>query len=141
MSGSKTIIVDADVLIGLIHKTDALHARCLRVATFLEVKHYTSIIPAPTVLEAATVLAKDKTIRRLDLAQKLLTDYQDLDLPTLPPGLFRAISTLYQKNASVKNTPFDFFILAMAKLQNIPVVFSFDSFYKKHGLTLAEELL
>lgn len=141
MSGSKTVIVDADALIGLIHETDALHNRSLRVATFLEQHHYASIIPAPTILEAATVLAKDKTIRRLDLAKKLLTDYQNLDLPPLPAGLFRTVAELYQKNTSTKNTPFDFFILAMAKLQNIPVVFSFDSFYKKHGVTLAEDLL
>lgn len=141
MPGSNTVIVDADALIGLIHETDALHDRCLRVATFLGQHHYTSIILAPTVLEAATVLAKDKTIRRLDLARKLLDDYQDLDAPPNPSGLFRVIAELYRNNRSTKNTPFDFFILAMAKLQDISVVFSFDSFYRKHGLTLAEDLL
>lgn len=141
MPGSKTVIVDADALIVLIHETDALHRRCLRAATFLEKHRYTSIIPAPVVLEAATVLAKDKMIRRPDLARRLLDDYQDLDPPPTPAGLFRTVATLYQKNASTKNTPFDFFILAMAEILDISLVFSFDSFYRKHGLTLVENLL
>lgn len=141
MSGSN-VVVDADALIGLLNETDQLHARCLKISTFLREQHMTSLIPYPIVLEAATALAKDKTIRRPDLAHMLLTKYAAIDdnqweTANLPS----TVAQWYDPKTSRKNTPFDYYVLAVAKKNGIATVFSFDAFYKKHGLTLAEELL
>jgi len=141
MSGSN-VVVDADALIGLLNETDGLHARCLQISTFLQEQHMTSLIPYPIILEAATALAKDKTIRRPDLAHLLLKKYAAIDdhqwetvnLPSI-------VAQWYDPKTSKKNTPFDYYVLACAKKNNITTVFSFDAFYKKNGLTLAEELL
>lgn len=141
MSGSN-VIVDADALIGLLNETDQLHARCLRISTFLQKQYMNSLIPYPIVLEAATALAKDKTIRRPDLAQILLKKYAAIDDNRIETADIPLIlSQLYDPKTSKKNTPFDYYVLACAKKNNISTVFSFDAFYKKHGLTLAEELL
>lgn len=141
MSGSK-VIVDADALIGLLNETDELHARCLKISTFLEVQRIASLIPYPIVLEAATALAKDKTIKRPDLAQILLEKYAAIDdTQWETASLPSAVAQWYDPKTSKKNTPFDYYVLACAKRNNITTVFSFDAFYKKHGLTLAEELL
>lgn len=141
MSGNN-VIVDADALIGLLNETDELHTRCLQISTFLEEQQITPLIPYPIVLEAATALAKDKTIRRPDLAHLLLKKYAAIDdtqweRANLPP----TVAELYDPKTSKKNTPFDYYVLACAKKNNIAMVFSFDIFYKKHGLRLAEELL
>jgi predicted nucleic acid-binding protein len=76
--GSKSIIVDSDALIGIVHEDDLLHERCLKIAKYLTQNNFTSINPYPIVLEAATTLAKDKTIRRSDLALQLLKDYAEV---------------------------------------------------------------
>lgn len=141
MPGNRTIIVDTDAVVGLIHTDDTLHARCLAIATHLAQNNFATVIPFPIILEAATVLAKDKTIKRPDLAKKLLQDYAKLTPPSLDTRVFPELAQAYDPRSSRKNTPFDFFVLTVAKIQNITVVFSFDSFYKKQGLTLAEDLL
>lgn len=141
MPGNNTVIVDTDALVGLIHTDDTLHTRCVAVATYLEKNNFATVIPGPIILEAATVLSKDKTIKRPDLAKRLLQDYARLTPPSLDARVFPELARAYDPLSSRKNTPFDFFVLTAAYAQNITIVFSFDVFYKKHGLTLAEELL
>ena len=140
--GNKKVIVDADALIGLIHETDALHARCLKVSRHLATANYATIILLPTVLEAATTLAKDKTIRRPDLAKRLLEDYASVAYEDAEKeNVIKILAYLYNTKTSPKNTPFDYYVLSYAKQNKIKYVFSFDRFYKNRGLTLAEELV
>lgn len=142
MSGSKIIIVDSDAIIGLLNETDELHNRCVKISRYLQENNITSVIPYPIILEAATALSRDKTIRRPDLAKLLLEKYASvkdngLETSDVP---FR-IAKLYDSATSKKNTPFDFYVLACARKNNITAVFSFDSFYRKNGLQLIEQLI
>lgn len=138
MSGIKSVLVDADALIGLINQNDALHSRCLRVSDFLLKKNLVTVILPPTILEAATALSRG--LKRPDLAKQLLADYSQLKPTFLPSDIFSRLTNVYDPTTTTKNTPFDYFLLAYAKLKQIDVIFSFDLFYKKHGLTLAEKL-
>jgi len=138
ISGNKSVIADADALIGLVSKEDALHNRCLQISRYFLEKNIITLTPYTIILEAATVLSK--ILGRSDLAAKLLKDFADIEekLDTNVSGL---VTKLYNPKTSKKNTPFDHYVLALAITNNVRVVFSFDSFYKKHGLILAEELL
>lgn len=139
MPGIKQVLVDADALVGLINQNDALHPRSLRIAEFLSKNCLATIILSPTILEAATALSRG--IKRPDLAKQLLSDYSQLEPTLLPSEIFSRLIRIYDPTVSSKNTPFDYFLLAYAKLKQIDVIFSFDQFYKKHGLTLVEKLL
>lgn len=140
--GNKRVIVDSDALIGLINEDDLLHKRCLKISYYLAQNNFGTITPYPIVLEAATTLAKDKTIRRPDLTHKLLQDYVSLEeKPYETGGVSLIVAELYNPKTSRKNTPFDFYVLALAKKNNVKYVFSFDSFYKQNGLVLVEELI
>lgn len=134
------MVVDSDALIGLIHESDALHTRCLAVANYLSRNGFATIVPAPIILEAATTLAKDKTINRPDLAKKLLNDYSQTNIDISDTKIFQQVASLYPQKGSKKNTPFDYLVLATAKFYDIKTVFSFDGFYRKNGLTLVESL-
>lgn len=139
--GKTIVIVDTDALIGLFLKTDALHQRCLKIVKFLKAGNFLVYISYPTILEAATALAKDKAIKRPDLAAKLLQDYASYENPPINEAVINLVAQLYHPKTSKKNSPFDYYLLALAKTNNIKFVFSFDSFYQKHGLTLIESLL
>jgi len=100
------------------------------------------VVPYPIVLEAATALARDTKINRPDLAAEILTSHAAVeDKLKLDEDVANLVSESFQNNTSRKNTPFDHYLYALAKKNNIKYVFSFDSFYKKQGLVLAEELL
>lgn len=140
--GNNIVVVDSDALIGLIHETDELHEDCLKISQYLSFNSYGAIIPYPIVLEAATTLAKDKTIRRPDLALQLLEDYASIEEePTVDLEVAELVAKLYDPKTSKKNTPFDHYILALARKNNIKHVFSFDEFYKKKGLTLMRDVV
>lgn len=140
--GSKTVIVDSDALIGLINSDDLLHKRCLNVSQYLAQNSFATIVPYPIILEAATTLAKDKTIRRPDLASKLLKDYAAIEAePSIETDVANIVAALYHPKTSKKNSPFDYYVLALAKKNNIPYIFSFDSFYRKSGLTFIEDVI
>lgn len=141
--GNNTIvIVDSDALIGLIHESDELHEDCLRISQYLSFKSCGTIVPYPIILEAATTLAKDKTIMRPDLASKLLQDYALIEEePVIDFEVSALVGKLYDPKTSKKNTPFDHYVLALAKKNDIKYVFSFDEFYKKKGLTLMKDVV
>lgn len=135
------VVVDSDALIGLVHEEDLLHKRCLKVSKYLAKNSFVTVNPYPIVLEAATTLAKDKTIRRPDLAAQVLQDYSAVKEIKLDYNVAKSVAKFYDPKTSVKNSPFDHYVLAFAKKNSIKYVFSFDSFYKKQGLILAEDLL
>lgn len=139
MPGTKQVLVDADALVGLINQNDVHHSRSLQIAEFLSKNDVSTIILPSTVLEAATALSRG--IKRPDLAKQLLSDYSQLEPTSLPAEIFSQLIRFYNPTTSTKNTPFDYFLLAYAKLKQVDVIFSFDQFYKKHGLILAEKLL
>ncbi len=139
MPGTEQVLIDADALVGLINQNDALHSRCLHVVEFLSKNSLSTIVLPPTILEAATALSRG--IKRPDLAKQLLADYSQLKPAVLPSEIFSKLIGVYNPTVTTKNTPFDYFLLAYAKLKQIDIIFSFDRFYERQGLTLAEKLL
>jgi len=136
------IIVDSDALIGLIHQDDILHKQCLKISQYLTNNNFQIIIPYPILLEASTALNRSKLIKGPYLARKLLKDYARLEKNYLKQtNVSSLIAKLYNPKTAKKNTPFDYYLLALAKKNNIKVIFSFDSFYRKNGLILAKSLL
>ena len=137
---TKRIIVDADALIGLLNENDALHQRCLKIEKFLDQNDYETIIPYTAILEAATTLSRATRPERPELAQDLLNKATHLRYPLdIDSNIAGLVASVYNDRASKKNTPFDCYILALARRNNIKCVFSFDAFYKKQGLILIEE--
>src|SRR3989304_1161737 len=117
---------------------DLLKNKPLQTVVFLPKNNSTPIVLPPTILEAATALSRG--IKRPDLAKQLLTDYSRLEPAELPSEIFSKLLKIYNPTETTKNTPFDYFLLAYARIKQIDFVFSFDRFYEKQGLTLAEKL-
>lgn len=132
------VIVDSDALIGLISDDDKLHERCLQIQQYLIQNNLQLVIPYPIVLGAASALARVKN--RPDLTAKLLNDYEE-NGQKIDYAVATLVARFYNPKTSKKNTPFDHYVLALAKKNNIEYIFSFDSFYKKNGLTLVEDLV
>ena len=138
MFGNNLTIADSDALIGLVYKDDALHEQCVNIYQYLKEYDIDTFTPYPIVLEAATLLAR--WLKRPDLAKKVLSEHSEIEhqIDLHVAGL---VVDLYDPATSKKNTPFDHYVLALAKKNNIKLVFSFDSFYKKNGLTLMKDFV
>jgi len=134
------VIVDSDALIGLISESDLLHKRCIKVADYLAKNNYITIICNSTVLESATTLSR--AINRPDLAKKLLKDFDLIKQQEFADvGAMSLVSDMFNPKSSKQNTPFDYYVCAVAKINNINLIFSFDKFYEKQGLVLVESIM
>lgn len=134
----RVVITDSDALIGLVSSEDLLHKQCVKISQYLRNNNIDTVTPYPIVLEAATVLAR--VLERHDLALKILQDYTSAE-DRIDTDVSDLVAKLFTSRTSKKNTPFDHYVLALARKNNIQYVFSFDSFYKKNGLTLMEDLI
>ncbi len=132
------IITDADALIGLMVEEDSWHKRALELQNYITKQNIAVFVPYPILLEAAAMLSR--TLKRPDLAAALLKNYKtpSIDLNT---EVADDVAKLYDPKTSRKNTPFDHYVLALARKNNIQVVFSFDSFYTKFGLALLHDVV
>lgn len=140
MPGNRLVLVDSDALIGLISESDVLHLRCVSVLKHFSEYGYKFYIPLPVLLEASTTLAR--AIGRMDLAKRLLSDYSKVKQDRLnEDNVLSTISKLYDPKSSKKNTPFDYYVAALAGKNGVKYIFSFDKFYRKQGFVLAKELI
>ena len=130
-----TVIADSDAIIGLVYAADSLHKRCVQIFKFLKDHDFYTFTPYAIVLEAATTLAR--ALHQPELAEEILSSYSRLE-NKLDMEVSDLVADLYKPQTSKKNTPFDHYVLALARKNNIRLIFSFDSFYKKNGLTLIE---
>ncbi|OGG18512.1 hypothetical protein A2721_01865 [Candidatus Gottesmanbacteria bacterium RIFCSPHIGHO2_01_FULL_47_48] len=142
MPGTNFVLLDSDALIGLANSADTNHQKSLLISNFLAQNNFGTIIPYPIVLEAATALSRNTKINRPDLANEILVNYiRTENWLNMDQNVESQVSQSFSKNTSRKNTPFDHYLLALARKNGIKYVFSFDSFYQKQGLSLAEDLL
>lgn len=132
------VIADSDAIIGLVYTTDSLHKRCVQIFKFLKGRDFYTFTPYAIVLEAATTLVR--ALHQPGLAAEVLSSYSKLEME-IDTEVSDLVAKLYKPQTSKKNTPFDHYVLALAKKNNIQLIFSFDSFYKKNGLTLIEDKL
>lgn len=140
MPGTNLVLVDSDGLIGLINPNDPNHSKCIAISNYLSANSLGTVVPYPIALEAATTLTRK--FDRPDLGQLILESNAAIEeKPSLNEDVSLEVSTLFSQNTSTKNTPFDHYVCALAKKNNIKYIFSFDSFYKKQGLKLAQDLL
>lgn len=134
------VLVDSDALIGLIKEDDLIHERCLRVLDQIQQSNFTLVIPYAIILEAATTLS-----RKLQLPEKskqLLEYYLIIKKEdNCDFEVSEFVANLYNPKTSKKNSSFDYYVLALAKKNDIKHIFSFDSFYKKNGLIFIEEII
>lgn len=132
------VVADSDAIIGLVHTADSLHKRCVQSFKFLKEHNYYIFTPYAILLEAVTTLVR--VLHQPELAGEILSSYSNLE-EKMDTEVSDLVAKLYKPQTSKKNSPFDHYVLALAKKNNIQLIFSFDSFYKKNGLTLIEDKL
>src|SRR5579884_1261893 len=119
---NKFCLVDADALIGTVHDDDLLHERCLKILAFANQNNISLTIIYPLVLEAATTLSR--RLNRSELAAKLLRDFSSIQNSDVNLDVGEEVADLYNPKTSKKNTPFDYYLLALAKKNDIKYIFS-----------------
>lgn len=139
MSDIIIIVVDADALIALSLEKDPHHNKAVAINRRLMQQKATIVFPVTVFPEAVTTLKrafnqpeKAHAINRQYLAGAFQVEYISEDIMKKAAGIFNAA-------ISKQNTLFDAIVAATAQKLKADAVFSFDDWYPKLGLKLAEE--
>jgi len=143
MHGSKVklAIGDTDGLIALIYAKDINHKSAFAIVKKCYEKGIMIAYPAAIIAEAITTLTrkfKQDHIARVILEQ--IGDDSPLKIIETSSEIIKNARKLFDLKSSRKDTFFDAIVAATAFQEGTDLIFSFDGYYKKIGLTLTQSL-
>lgn len=140
MDKNSFVVADADILVALYFKKDALRSRVADISRKFLKTGVRVIFPNTAIAEAITTM--QRKLSNSTAADLLNQDYKQgiLEVEYVDEGIMRGASEFFNPHGSKKNTFFDALVAATAKSLNSDTIFSFDTWYKKLGFNLAEDL-
>ncbi|MBI2596382.1 PIN domain-containing protein [Candidatus Daviesbacteria bacterium] len=145
----KKVVIDSDAIYAIYNHNDPLHSKAIKTLQLLNKTQVQLIYPTSVIFEVMSLFqrvlsAPSVTIKMVDLISRdLLIIYAiDNELLKEATNIFKpAGSEQAPSFGSKKNTLVDCSVVAVAKKIKADGVFSYDEFYKKQGLKLAEDLI
>lgn len=138
-SGNKIVVADADALIALTLENDPHHGQAVTISGMLMKQATTIIFPVTVFPEAITTLKR--AFNQPEKARLINRQFQQgaFHVEYITEEIMTRASQIFEKAISKQNTLFDAIVAATAKSLKADAVFSFDDWYPKLGLKLAEE--
>ena len=138
---TKNIVVcDADVLIALYLKNDALHEKIIGYNRKFIKGNMRMIFPNTAIAEAITTL--HRKLSSSTAATLLNKHYKEgkFEVEYISEEIMQRAAEFYNPQGSRQNTFFDAIVAATAEYLSADAIFSFDGWYKKLGFQLAMDL-
>jgi predicted nucleic acid-binding protein len=138
---TKKIIVDADAIYAVYNHNDPLHGRAIRILRWLSNNRFQLVYPTSVIFEVMSLFQRvlktsTVTAKLVDMISRDLLIIHDVDSKLLKQSI-----AVFKPAGNKKNTLVDCSVVALAKKLKADGVFSYDRFYIKQGLKLAEELV
>ncbi len=138
---TKLVVGDADSIIAQINQEDALHEKVRKVSKNLVEMNAKLVYPLTAVIESTAFIQRvlDNGPAAYQIAEEFKNSPgQIIEVSNQIYDL--AVNKYFGPKISKKDTLFDCIVAAAAETLKADAIFSFDSFYKKNGFMLAEDL-
>lgn len=137
----KTVVVDSDAIFALYNPNDPLNSQANRTFQQLITQNYQLVYPTSVLFEIISLFQRvlptpTVTAKLVDMIENDALFIHIIDENTLKEAV-----VLFNPAGSKKNTLIDCSVAVVAKKIKAEAVFSYDSFYTKQGLKLAENLI
>ena len=135
------IVVDSDAIFARYNPHDPLYDKATSTFQQLIDKGYQLIYPTSVIFEVVSLFQRvlsDPTVTRLQI--ELIKSGQ-LSIITVDEIILKQSASLFNPIGTKKNTLIDCSVVVIAKKIKADGVFSYDNFYAKQGLKLAEDLI
>ena len=135
------ILLDSDGVIAMAMIDDSSHKRAEDIFASLTNAKSQLLICSTTLAEVLTALQRRFNDRKT--AESVYDELVEGKIEIVEVGveLFTSAYGYYQSSKSKKNTIFDAINIAAMKSLNLDAIFSFDGWYSKNGIKLAEKFL
>ena len=141
MNMAKSVVVDSDSIFAIYNPNDPLNSQATQTFQKLITQEFQLIYPTSVVFEIISlfqrVLPTPKvTTRLIDLLRN-----GDLEIFVVDTDTIKQSAVIFDPAGSKKNTLIDCSVAVVAKKIKAEGVFSYDKFYIRQGLKLAEDLI
>lgn len=137
----KIIVVDSDAVFALYNPNDPLNIKATRVFGQLTAKGFRLVYPSSVIFEVISLF--QRVLPTPAVTKKLIEMIQNetLVIQIVNEQILKETTVIFNPAGSKKNTLIDCSVAAVARKIKAAGIFSYDSFYTKLGLKLAEDLI
>jgi len=135
------VVVDSDAIFAIYNPDDPLNTRATKTFQQLIENEFQLVYPTSVLFESISLFQR---VSPKPAVTALLIDMiknEELLIHVINIELLKESTDIFKPAGSKKNTLIDCSVVAVAKKIKAAGVFSYDSFYKKQGLKLAEDLI
>lgn len=138
---AKIVVVDSDSIFAIYNPNDPLNEKAVKTFQQLITKDYQLIYPTSIIFEIISLF--QRVLPKPTVTAKLIDMIENdaLLIHVVDADILKESATLFDPAGSKKNTLIDCSVAVIAKKIKADGVFSYDEFYTKQGLKLAEDLV
>lgn len=137
----KVVVVDSDSIYALYNPNDPLHSKAARTFKQLIVQDFKLIYPISVLFEIISLFQRVLPAPTVTAKFREMVIRGDLVTFAVDTNILKKSAEIFNPAGSKKNTLIDCSVAIIAKKLKAAGVFSYDGFYKKQGLKLAEDLI
>lgn len=137
----RTIVVDSDSIYALYNPNDPLNPKATQTFKQLIAQGFKLIYPVSVLFEIISLFQRVLPTPTVTAKFREMVIKKELNIYTVDADVMKKSAEVFNPIGSKKNTLIDCSVVVIAKKIKAAGVFSYDSFYKKNGLKLAEELI
>lgn len=137
---TKKLVIDSDAIYAVYNHNDPLHSKAVKTLEALNNNHFQLIYPTSVIFEVVSLFQRvlSSSVATTNFIE-MIKD-KKLLIHAIDHELLKESTTLFKPAGSKKNTLVDCSVAAVTKKIKADGVFSYDGFYTKQGLRLAEDL-
>ncbi len=137
----RSVVVDSDSIFALYNPNDSLNVKATRTFRQLITQNFQLIYPTSVLFEIISLF--QRVLPTPTVTHKLIGMIKNdsMLLHVVDTDILKESAALFDPLGTKKNTLIDCSVVVIAKKIKAEAVFAYDSFYRKCGLKLAEELV
>ncbi len=138
---AKIVVVDSDSIFAIYNPNDPLNERAIKTFQELINQEYQLIYPSSVIFEVISLFQRVLPSPKVTKGLIEIVINEHLIIHAIDHDDLKEAAKLFDPNGSKKNTLIDASVVIIAKKLKAEGVFSYDSYYSKQGLRLAEDLI
>lgn len=137
----KIVVVDSDAIFAIYNPNDPLNIKATKTFQQLIIQGYQLIYPSSVLFEVVSLFQRVLPTPKITTKLVGMIKNDQILIHIIDADTLRESAVLFDPLGSKKNTLVDCSVVAIAKKIKADGVFAYDSFYAKHGWSLAENLV
>lgn len=137
----KTVVIDSDAIFALYNPNDPLNAKATRTFQQLITQSFKLIYPTSVLFEIVSLFQRVLPIPTVTTKFIEMIKNDQLLISVIDIDVLKEATVLFNPLGSRKNTLIDCSVAVIAKKIKAAGVFSYDNFYIKQELKLAEDII